>query len=231
MLKNRIIGLFVLLIFFSFSSGVNGAITKVAKKYSYFSFFASSSEPVGSYDGFTFEDFLTKGQDADEVYKSTSQFGFKYGNLSSKYAVSFGFRYTEHKLQDTVYFARDVVENGQLFDIIYSDEIQDAKFNQFDFELDANYVFKDISQSTIAPYAGFGVKAGIANVSFQEFEDENNFIFTFNLNFGADIKIWQSGNGRNFMTLSSVNSYDLYATANKPKYFNIGGAVKYYFRH
>ena len=63
-----------------------------------------------------------------------------------------------------------------------------------------------------------------------DYADENELKFTVSVNFGADIKVWTAPSGRSYVALSSVNSWDLLASGQRPRYLNIGGAIKYYFR-
>lgn len=223
------------------------AIQKVAKKYNFISVYGGYSNPYGQYDGLTWEKFLGyKNIDADEIYDNSFHFGVKYGSvIKGHYSIDLGFRYTKHAVKDTVYLARDVYDpsDGFVYDYFNDYTSLDQRIGQFDFELDLNYLFMDLDKSLFTPYVGIGGKMGITNTHFNglfydeaedtyyEFENENDFTFNINLNFGAEFKIWQAQYNRSFVTLASINSLDLLSNDDKPRYLNIGGALKYYFRN
>ena len=85
-------------------------------------------------------------------------------------------------------------------------------------------------KSSFSPYAGVAVKGGLTRISQTGYSDDHIADIALAVNFGADIRIWSSADARQFLTLSSVNSYDLFGSNNRPLYFNVGGAIKYYFR-
>lgn len=225
----------------------DGAIRKVAKRYNFVTLYGGYSNPYGSYDGLTWEKFYGfKDIDADEIYDNSFHFGLQYGAIyKGHYAFDVGFRYTKHAVKDTVYLARDVYDetDGLYYDYFLDYASLDQRIGQFDLEMDMNYYLTDLDVATISPYVGIGVKLGVTNTRFNglfydaeqdtyfEFENENDFTYNFNINFGAEVKIWQSDTKPAYLTLASINSVDLLSNDDKPRYFNIGGALKYYFRN
>jgi outer membrane protein W len=101
-------------------------------------------------------------------------------------------------------------------------------FRQYDIELNANYYFLDLTSTVFSPYTGAGVQAGFTSFSPEGFEDESEIKVAGSLNFGADLKLFD--NGRSFLTVASMNNYNLLASDNRPKYLNLGFALRYFFR-
>ena len=211
------------------------AVTKVARKLNFLSFYAGSSQIHGEYTGLPFLKFNAGGEeivvDGDEIYDDGFHLGVQYGNLIGKnLSVAIGFRYTRHNLKDTIYVLRDVPFGGDVIDFFYTFDGYELTLSQYDFETDFNYMLTDPVTNIFSPYIGLGLKAGLSNGDFPGFEAENDFTVSLNFNFGADLKVWQSNDKTDFITLSSVNSYDIFSNDNKARYLNIGGALKYYFR-
>lgn len=248
MLKKLTISFVILSAILFSASESDAAIRKVAKQYNFISVYGGFSKPHGQYDGLTWEKFFGfRDIDGDEIYDNTFHFGVNYGALvKGHFMYSLGFRYTKHAVKDTVYLARDVFDpaDGFYYDYFNDYTSLDQTIGQFDFEVDINYMPLDLDNSRFSPYFGIGGKMGITNTRFNglfydatddiyyEFENENDFTFNFNLNFGAEFVLWQSTGGKpGFVTLASINSYDLLSNDDKPRYLNIGGALKYYFRN
>lgn len=149
---------------------------------------------------------------------------------------SVGFRYTRAEVQGS--FA-DSLEIGQdsVF-LAWYDLDSYYSIHLYELEANFNYFLIDPTESVFAPFVGFGGKAGFMNFSTDlfdvdsglEYADENELKFTLHLNFGADLKLYEAPSGMSYFALSSVNSWDVLASGNRPRYLNIGGALKYYFR-
>ncbi len=226
---------------FLFSTSQAG-IARVAKRINVISFYAGSSAISGKYDGLgadkwnqIFETNLASPDvDGGDLYKSCFHLGFDYGQLrGGKLLYSFGFRYTKVKFQDSTTVPFD--DPGFLY-IIRSLE-DDFNVHLYDLGLDVNYFLFDLNLQRWSPYFGLGGKVGFMTFDAEgrslegyEYSTESQIKSTIGVNFGADIKVWSAPKGRSFVTLSSVNSWDLFASGNRPKYLNVGGAIKYYFK-
>jgi len=106
----------------------------------------------------------------------------------------------------------------------------DLTLRQYDFDFNFNYLLNDLNVKAWTPFIGVGVLAGITSLSSPLFDSENEIEMALNLNYGLDLKIWKQAHNRGFLALSSSNSVNLLATDDRPKYFNFGLSLKYYFR-
>jgi hypothetical protein len=210
-----------------FMSPVNGEIVRVARRYNVINFFGCSSSPVGKYDGLVgFVDFInTQGHlvkvDGDKIYDPTYQLGFSYGQIrNNQMLLEIGFRYTriEQTGDSPLTFS---TSDG--YSVV-------AKLHQYDLDINFNYLFMNIIEQSFAPHIGVGFRAGFTNASASGFNSEAHLNTVLAANVGAELKIWEGAQKRSFITLASVNSYDLFGSGDRPKYLNIGGAFKYYFR-
>ena len=208
-------------------SPINGEIVRVARRYNVIDFYGGSSSPVGKYDGLAgFVDFMDEQRqlvevDGDKVYDPTYQLGLSYGQLrNNQMLLEIGFRYTRIEQagdNPLIFFASDGLT-------------AEAKLHQYDLDINLNYLFMNIIEQSFAPYVGVGFRAGFTNASASGFESESHINTVLAANVGAELKLWEGARKRSFVTLASVNSYDLLASGDRPRYMNIGGALKYYFR-
>jgi len=205
------------------------AITRVAARYNVMEFNVSSAQPQGSYNrigvgaqGIKFDGGLGQSFDidADDLYKNSTSFGINYGRLINDnvlFNVGFSFINAKHK---------EVFEDPA-FIYTYPEFF---KLRMFNFDFNWNYYFMPPVQQTLAPYAGVGIQTGLLSVSVTDFASESDFILATSINFGADLKVWKSSDEMGFLTISSVNSYQFYASENRPKYLTIGASLKYFMR-
>ena len=203
------------------------ALGRVARRYNVLDFYSGTSSPVGKYDNIAgFYDIVDgNGRpvevDADNIYKPTFHLGLNYGQLrNDKMLVTVGFRYTSVAQQ----------EGMALIFLSGDGPSAEAKLRQFDLDFNFNYMFLNIVQRSFAPYVGVGFRAGFTSARAKGFESESRLNTVLAGNFGAELKLWENAKKRAFLTVASVNSYDLFSTGDRPKYFNLGAALKYYFR-
>lgn len=216
------IAIFTLLLGFTlplFATPTQGAIVRVARRYSVMDFYGSSSSPVGKYDNIGGMIYFVDGLgrpveiDGDEIYDPTYQLGLSYGQVTSnQMLLKIGFRYTKI----------EVSGNDPLFSFV--------SLHQYDLDVNFNYLLMNIIEKSFAPYVGVGLRAGFTNAEASGFSSTARFNTVLAANAGVELKVWEDANKRSFVTLASVNSYDLYASGDRPKYLNIGAAIKYYFR-
>lgn len=231
----------ILLIGFLLSvPSTQGGIAKVAKRWNMIDFYAGGSMITGEYEGLGSDDWddiffspYSADVDGNDLYNTTFHLGFDYGQLRNNHMFfSIGFRYTKVEIEDSV-----VVDFPDAIGIVYFRE-NDFNINLFDLDFNLNYYPLNVNRHYLLPYLGVGFKGGFMVFDNEgrdpetgyEYESESEIKFTLSLNFGADLKIWSSPSGRSFVTLSSINSWDIVASDNRPKYLNIGGGIKYYFR-
>lgn len=200
-------------------SPVDGGIIRVAKRYSVIDFYGGTSSPVGSYDNIAGIIYFVDGRgrpfevDGDKIYDPTYQLGFSFGQLrNSNMLMKIGFRYTNV----------EVAGNDPLFSFV--------KLRQYDLDINFNYLLMNIIEHSFVPYVGVGFRAGFTNAEAAGYRSEARINTVLAANFGAELKLWEGAKKQSFITIASVNSYDLFASGNRPKYLNIGGALKYYFR-
>ena len=100
----------------------------------------------------------------------------------------------------------------------------------YDFDFNLNYLFANITEFPLAPYAGVGFTGGLTAATAKGYDSESRIEVLARVNFGLEFKFWQSASKRSFLTVASVNSYDFVASGDRPRHLYMGGALKYYFR-
>ena len=136
------------------------------------------------------------------------------GRLNNDHLYTgFGIRYTK-------------VEMDRLVDLSPSN----LRFHQFDINMDVNFYPVSPIEEPVTPYFGPGLAFGLTTASARGYDSESQLNLTLNLNFGIDFRVWKAADGRSLLALSSVNSANILSTGDRPKYVNIGGALKYFFR-
>ncbi len=190
-------------------------------------FYSGYAQPVGKYDHIdilTFEDPNGRivNLNADAVYDPTYSFGISYGQVRGRLGVDFGFHYTQVQTPDTFWVTPTYIN-------MFTPET--PKFNLYDADLNVNAFLLDPFKSVVAPYVGVGFHGGLIASSGRYIDTKTDLVFAVGLNFGADLKIWTSPADRGYLTISSVNEYQFLHSNLRPRYLNIGGAVKYYFRY
>ena len=208
------------------------ALGRVARRYNVMDFYSGTSSPVGKYESLAdFVDFSdADGQptdvDGDVLYDPTFHLGFNYGQLrNDRMLVTVGFRWT--KIEAINLLGLNSVGRSGLAILL---DPKKPSINQYDVDFNFNYMFLSIAQRSFAPYVGVGFRAGFTSVTAKGFESESRLNTVLAGNFGAELKLWENAKKRAFLTVASVNSYDLLSSGDRPKYFNLGAALKYYFR-
>ncbi|MFQ5499316.1 MAG: hypothetical protein ACE5FH_06560 [Candidatus Zixiibacteriota bacterium] len=227
----------VALISFLAPSGQAG-LQRVARRLNVVSLTGGYSTILGSYEGIGSDSwrevFSTPGPDVDVdgdgLYEPTYHLGFSYGQIrNNRMYVGVGLAYTQVRTENTI----DVPGYGRVMQLE-----NDFDFNLYDINFDFNYHLTNVHRAAFSPYVGVGLVGGFFVSSSPgrdpqtglKFASESQLKFTTRLNFGVDLKLVRSASKRSYVALSSVNSWDVLATGQRPKYLNIGVAIKYYFR-
>lgn len=202
-------------------------VTKVERRLTVLEFIVGDAVPLGTQDGVHPIDFIINNSlvdlDADKVYDPSVFFGLKYGQLfGGRVLVSVGLRYTNMNVLDTIDLSIDTI-------LVFGGGNDKLKWGQYDLDLDFNYYLTDFYRSPVAPYVGLGINGGLTRFSSRTFESEYEATIALSANFGFDIKLFGEGK-RSFITLSSVNNWNFVTSGDRPKYLNLGGALKYWFR-
>ena len=201
------------------SSVADAAIRRVAARYNLVNFYGGYASPWGEYNEIGLVRFVDEldrpvNIDADEAFDGTFYVGFDYGTLWTR-NVQFmlGFRFTDHQVQDWIF------ESSEEFN-----------YRQYDVEFNLNFYPIDITQNPLSPYVGVGFQAGLLSTEVEGFDNESDIKLAGSVNFGADFKVYEAPGGRSFITLASMNNFNVIASDDRPKYLNIGGALRYWFR-
>ena len=201
-------------------------MVRVAKRYSVLDFLGGYSKPVGTFDGigiidFTNSDGSVANLDADQVYDPSFHLGLRYGQLRNNHMLyALGLRYTSVKEVDSFF------TEGQFFFF----DPKDPTVSQVDLDFNFNYLFTNITTTFLAPYIGVGFRAGLTSFSGKGVETQSELNIATAVNAGVEVRLWQVPKGRSFVTLAPFGSYEFYVSGNRPRFFNIGLGVKYYYR-
>ncbi|MBU8932706.1 MAG: hypothetical protein KOO62_01745 [candidate division Zixibacteria bacterium] len=215
-------GMLVLILLLTVAPQTEGGIAKSPRKYNMLNFYGGYAEPHGEYDWVGLIDVgiqnsqgeILDNVDAESVFDPTWYVGFDYGTLYNRHMlIMIGFRFTEHNAQDWI-----------------REQVARFTYRQYDIEFNANYMLFDLSRKIASPYVGAGVQAGFTSYAEEGYDDDSQLKVAVSLNFGADLKIYQAPQSRSFVTISSMNNYNLWGSKDRPQYLNLGAALRYYFR-
>lgn len=197
----------------------DAAIRRVPARYNMISFFGGYSTPHGEYDEIgplpltDVEGNLVEVE-ADLLFEDSWHLGFQYGTFwNQHFLLTLGFRYTSVNLNEEIFVNADDIDVGQ-----------------YDLDINLDLYPIDITQMAFSPYIGAGLRAGFTSVGGEGFESESDLNVAASVNFGADLKLFSSADGKSFATIASVNDYTFAASSDRPKHLNIGGAIRYWFR-
>ena len=236
--------LLVVLLVCVIAGTTNAGLVKVPKRYNVIDFIGGYSLPVGKYDGLAgFVDFENQAGrpvdiDADRLYDPSYHFGFNYGQIRNNHILfSVGFRFTHI---DHISLAAATVEDlapdmepGDALTISGYQMFFEPKkpsVNMYDLDFNLNYLFSNVTEFPVAPYAGVGVTGGLTAATAKGYDSESRIEVLARVNFGLEFKFWQAASKRSFLTVASINSYDFVASGDRPRHLYLGGALKYYFR-
>lgn len=177
------------------------------------------SSPFGNYNGIGSFEWTGGSLTASELLDPTYHVGLEIGKVSNDHLLAgIGFRYTKINVNDAIGDYLTPIDTSIL------------RFNQYDINLDCNYYLTNLYEESLSPYFGGELIAGFTSFAPPGFRSETKFSFGVAVNFGLDMKVWSAADKRSFITLASINSWQLAAGGNRPRYLNIGGGLRYFFR-
>jgi hypothetical protein len=152
---------------------------------------------------------------ASDIYDPTFHVGMNIGQLSAtRMYFGFGFQYTKINIDE------------RNFELTPSD----MTFHQWDINLDANFYPVSPKDEPVTPFVGPGLSFGITSQRAPGFRSESQLNLGLNVNFGLDLKIWEAPDNRSLITVSSINSWTVVSGGDRPRFLNIGGGLRYFFR-
>ncbi len=223
------------------SVGSAWSLTKVPARVSIIDISGGYSMITGNYGGFRGDSwnkiFGLSGSNpsvtGSDIYSPTFHFGFSYGQLRNNHLFySVGFRYTKIGLEDST-----IVPFSPSPGIIYLEQ-SGLNLNLYDIDFNFNYYQSNVAVTGWSPYIGLGMRTGFQVLSAEgrdpesglEYASESELKFALALNVGIDVKLTSAASNRSHFVLSSANSFDFLGSGNRPRYLNLGLALKYYFR-
>ncbi len=213
----RIVLSTVAILALAFSSSF--AITRESRSLYVTGIHVGYSSPFGNYSGIGSYEWSGGTLTASEALDPTYHIGLEIGKVSNdRLFAGIGLRYTKINVND------------EIGDYFVSIDTSALRFNQYDIALDCNYYLANLYEESLSPYFGGELIAGFTSFTPPGFLSETKFSFGLAVNFGVDMKVWSAKDQRSFVTLASINSWQLAAGGNRPRYLNIGGGLRYFFR-
>jgi hypothetical protein len=200
------------------------AISRVTRQLNVFEMGIGYSDPIGSYDrihniNFVDQNSVPVAADASLLYDGTYHLGAGFGQVWGEHFLgTLRFNYTKVAITN---FTKST---------FYDSDGIIPSFNQYDFKFDFDFQFNDIARTSWTPYVGLGFAAGFTRLSAPGFSSSSEANVGLAANFGAEVKVWAGREGRNFMTIGSINSVDFASSGYRPRYLNIGVGLRYYMR-
>jgi hypothetical protein len=200
------------------------AITRVTRQLTVFELATGYADPIGNYDRifnlqFADRNFVPISLGASDLYKGTYHLGVGFGQVWGDHLLGL-IRFDYTKIA-TTYFTDS---------LFYAEDNLRESLNQYDFKLDLNFQFDDIGRASWTPYVGLGFTGGWTRISAPGYHSSSEANVAVAANFGAEFKVWQGHEGRNFVTIGSINSIDFAASGYRPRYLSIGVGLRYYMR-
>jgi hypothetical protein len=198
-------------------------IVRVARRLGVLEVYGGANNAVGEFGSLPGYDFLINYRKvnipAEDAFNTGFHLGIRFGQLRNAHFLgTIGFQFTDYNLNDIVPITQDII-------IFFQNK---THLRQYDLTLDLNFLPLDISQYRWSPYVGLGLQAGIISWTVRGYDAENEANIAGRLNFGAEVVLW--GNNRQMMSLASINSWDFAASNDRPRMFNFGGGLRFWFR-
>ncbi len=200
-----------------FSSSL--AVTREARSLYVTGIHGGYSSPFGNYSGIGSYEWTGGTLTASELLDPTYHIGLEIGKVSNDHLFAgIGIRYTKINVNDAIGDYLSPIDTSSL------------RFNQYDISLNCNYYLTNLYEESLSPYFGGELLMGLTSFTPPGFRSETQFSLGMAVNFGLDLKVWSAKDQRSFVTLASINSWQLAASGNRPRYLNIGGGLRYFFR-
>jgi len=201
-------------------------ITRVSRSLNVIDFYGGYAKPWGNYEGIVSQSFRIGDRQFEvnhaDLYEPTYYFGFNYGTVRRGHLLyQLGFRYTNHSFEDSAMISDSVLIRTFYF--------KDLTYRQYDFDFNFNYLINDLNFKPWSPYLGLGFHAGITSLGEKGYDSNNEIELALSINYGLDVRVWKKRDNESFITLSSINNFNFWASEDRPKYFNFGLGLKYYF--
>jgi len=210
-------------------------ITRVSRSLNVIDFYGGYAKPWGNYEGIISESFRINDRQFEvnhaDLYEPTYYFGFNYGTVRRGHLLyQLGFRYTNHNFKDSLVLAdTTVIDEFNSLITTATYPLSLYNYRQYDIDFNFNYLINDLNFKPWSPYLGLGFHAGFTSLGAKGYNSENEIELALSINYGLDVRVWKKRDNESFITLSSINNFNFWASEDRPKYFNFGLGLKYYF--
>lgn len=225
-IRNSLIWTVVLAVFLSSSSY---AIQRAARRTSFVEFRGGYAMPQGTHKSLLGSPFWGPADgiyeiDATNVFEDGFDLGISYGQvLSGHWSGSVGFDYARNEVQRPI--------QQMIGDYPYVVSFaKETVYKRFDLTFAAGYSFIDLAHDSWSPYGGLRATAGLNTATAPGVETLSEFEYGLGLDFGLDFKIWSAPDNRSFMTVSSLNSWNLVSTGERVSHLSIGAGIRYFYK-
>lgn len=200
------------------------AVTRTQRSLFVFDVTGGYSTAFGDYTGIGPYTWTGGSLTADQTFDPTYNFGFNLGKIhNDRLYAGIGFRYTKINIGDN--FVNSFGDDG-----LGPAYMAYLRFHQYDFNVDCNYYLANVFDESMAPYFGGSIIGGLTTWAPPGFRSESKLSVALAVNFGLDLKVWNAMDKRGFVTLSSINSWQIVGSGHRPRYLNIGAGIRYFFR-
>lgn len=202
------------------------ALERVAAKTAYWEIGFSYAMPQGSYAGipgmdFTDESARTVSIDGANLYEDGFAARLGYGKIvGGKWLLGVTFDYARNQMKNPI------VQTG--YEPLLFPETN--TYSHYAVVIRPGYAPLDLKTAGWSPFVGTSFSFGLAALTAPTYSAEYEATFGMDLDFGLDIKIWQSSDDRSYVTLASMNSWNFLATGNRVSHLQIGGGLRYFFK-
>jgi hypothetical protein len=185
--------------------------------------------PQGTHKGMPGSPFATDDGDilefnAPNVYKDGYYLGIGIGQvMDGAWFASVGFDYARNEVQRPI--------EQRFGDDIFSTTMErGTTYRQYDLTFRTSYSFIDLDHNPMSPFVGLNGSAGLQVLSAPGYASNNEFDFGLGLDFGLDFKVWSASDKRSFMTVSSMNSWNLVSTGARVSHLSVGAGIRYFYK-
>jgi hypothetical protein len=202
------------------------AIERVPARFGYIVTGFGFAMPQGDYDGFPNRDFVSDSGaavtiDGSNLYKDGLSFTLGYGQLiGSRWLFGVCFDYSRHQVKDPV--AQPGYEPVSF--------PKKSTYSHYAIAVRPSFAPLDVRESGWTPFVGSSFTFGLASMTAPGYVSEYEATFGMDIDFGADVRLWEASDSRSFLTLSSLNSWNFLSTGTRVSQLQIGGGLRYFFK-